>query len=215
MHLTEQEQSQINELVAEVEAESGAQVLVALIGKADVYPEIPWKAFSFAVAVTALVVMLDEWLDPNWAGIHSAVLDVVVILGIGAASGLATMLAPSYARLFLDHLRAETELRQYAQAMFLERSLFATRDRIGLLLLIGVFERQVVLLPDSGLKRHLDEVRMQSVVAEMTPLLAQGRLIPAVTAGLAAVTAVLRGKVVRSGAKDNEIAASVVQERGS
>lgn len=41
MRLSEQEQSQINELVADVEAKSGAQVVVAVIGNADAYPEIP------------------------------------------------------------------------------------------------------------------------------------------------------------------------------
>jgi hypothetical protein len=41
MHLSEQEQQQINRLVAEVEAASGAQLVVAVIGKADSYPEIP------------------------------------------------------------------------------------------------------------------------------------------------------------------------------
>jgi hypothetical protein len=43
MHVAEQEQSQINELVAGAEAKSGAQVLIA-IAKAVAYPEIPWKA---------------------------------------------------------------------------------------------------------------------------------------------------------------------------
>ena len=41
MHLTEQEQQEINGLVAEVEAASGARFVVAVIGKADAYPEIP------------------------------------------------------------------------------------------------------------------------------------------------------------------------------
>lgn len=49
---------------------------------------------------------------------HSVVFDVVVILGAGAALGLLTIFAPPLARLFLDRLRAETEVRQYAQAMF-------------------------------------------------------------------------------------------------
>lgn len=46
MHLMEQEQRQINELVAEVEAKSGAQVRIAVIGTADTFPEIPWKALA-------------------------------------------------------------------------------------------------------------------------------------------------------------------------
>lgn len=215
MLLTEQEQSQINELVAEVEAKSGAQVLVAIIGKADVYAEIPWKAFAFAASAAAMLVILDEWLRPDWAGVHSALLDAVVILGAGAASGLVAMFVPAYARLFLDRLRVGTEVRQYAQGVFLERGLYATRDRIGLLLLVSLFERRAVLLPDSGLKAHMSEPQTASIVAAMTPLLAQGRLVPAVKTGLAAVTSLLHGKIARTGTPGNEIADSVLQERGS
>jgi hypothetical protein len=46
MHLMEQEQRQINELVAEVEAKNGGQVLVAVIGKAEARPKIRWKALA-------------------------------------------------------------------------------------------------------------------------------------------------------------------------
>ena len=104
MHLTQQEQQQINELVTEVEAKSGAQVLVAVIGKADAYPEIPWKAFAVGAAVAALFVMADALLHPDWASLHSVVFDVVVVLGAGAALGLLTIVAPPLARMFPDQL---------------------------------------------------------------------------------------------------------------
>lgn len=46
-------------------------------------------------------------------------------------------------------LRAEAEVRQHAQAMFLERGVFQTRDRTGLLLMISLFEHRIVILPDA------------------------------------------------------------------
>ncbi len=214
MHLAEQEQKQINELVAEVEAKSGAQVLVAVIGKADAYPEIPWKAFAVGASVAALIVMLDEWLRPDWAGIHSAVFDVLAILGVGATLGLLTIFAPPFARLFLDRLRGGTEVRQYAQAMFLERGVFQTRGRIGVLFLISVFERTVVVLPDAGIRRHLTDAQIAAAISQMTPLLAERRIVAAVEAGLGALAAALEGKLSRLETHPNELADTVVQERG-
>ena len=87
MHLTEQEQRQINELVAEVEAKSGARMPVAVIGKADAYPEIPWKAFAVGAAVAALFVMVEQLPPPDWARMRSAVFDVVVVPGARGSSG--------------------------------------------------------------------------------------------------------------------------------
>ena len=48
MHVTEEEQRQINKLVSEAEAQSGIQALIVIVSKADAYPEIPWKAFAMA-----------------------------------------------------------------------------------------------------------------------------------------------------------------------
>lgn len=214
MHLGEQEQKQINELVAEVEAKSGAQVLLAVIGKADAYPEIPWKAFAAGASVAALIVILDGLLQPGWASIHSAVFDVVAILGAGATLSLLTIFTPPFARLFLDRLRAETEVRQYAQAMFLERSVFQTRERIGMLILISRFERTVVILPDAGIRRHVSDAQIAAAIAQMTPLLAERRIVAAIEAGLAAVAASLEGKLSRLETHGNELADAVVQERG-
>src|SRR5258708_35863064 len=44
--LTRTEAEAIEARVAAVEAATGAQVVVALIGKADAYVELPWKAFA-------------------------------------------------------------------------------------------------------------------------------------------------------------------------
>lgn len=41
MHVTEEEQSQINRLVAEAEAKSGVQVLMVIVARAEAYPENP------------------------------------------------------------------------------------------------------------------------------------------------------------------------------
>ena len=214
MHLTEQEQQQINELVAEVEAKSGAQVLLAVIGKADAYPEIPWKAFAVGAAVAAVLVMVEELLHPDWASMHSAVFHVVVILGAGAALGLLTIFSLPLARLFLDRLRAATEVRQYAQAMFLEHGVFQTHDRIGVLVLVSLFERKVVILPDAGIRRHVTGEQIESVIAQMTPLLAERRIVAAAKAGLTALATLLHNKLTREDAHGNELADTVVQERG-
>ena len=214
MHLTQQEQQQINELVTEVEAKSGAQVLVAVIGKADAYPEIPWKAFAVGAAVAALFVMAEALLHPDWASLHSVVFDVVVVLGAGAALGLLTIVAPPLARLFLDRLSAETEVRQYAQAMFLERGVFQTHDRIGVLVLVSLFERNVVILPDTGIRRHVTGEQIESVIAQMTPLLAERRIVAAAKTGLTALAALLHDKLVPADAHGNELADAVVLERG-
>jgi putative membrane protein len=216
MYLTQQEQQQINGLVAEVEAATGAQALVAVIGKADTYPEIPWKAFAFGAAIAAFSVMLIDWLRPGWISAHSGIFDTIAILGSGATLSLLTVFSTPLARLFLDRIRADTEARQYAQSLFLEQRMFNTRKGIGVLLLISRFEHAVVILPDAGIREHLNEADLDQVIAHMTPLLARDETAQALNAGLQAIRDRLREKgFVGTPADTDEITTSLLQEKGA
>lgn len=99
--------------------------------------------------------------------------------------------------------------------MFLERGVFQTRERVGLLLLISLFEREVTILPDVGLRRHLTDAQIDTVLAQMRPLVAARRIVPACEAGLTALAALLQGKLPPPGAAGNELSDSVVRERGA
>lgn len=92
MQLTETEEHSINERAASFETHTGVQVVAAVIGKCDAYPEIPWKAFALGAAVAACTVVLLEWLRPAWHSQHPAVLQALAVLGTGAFCALLAML---------------------------------------------------------------------------------------------------------------------------
>ena len=143
MILKEAEADAIDARIARVEARTGAQVVTAVVGRATAYPEIVWKAFALGVAVAALAVVVLDFAQP---GLDDGVCDVVQRRAdprAGAVSALLAIAVPEYARLFLNRLRAAGEVRQYAQALFLERQLFRTRARNGVLVLASLFERKV------------------------------------------------------------------------
>src|SRR5206468_3641109 len=78
-----------------------------------------------------------------------------IILAAGAASALLAVFVPAFARLFLRKVRAEVEVRQYAQSMFLDRHVFAAPGRRGVLVLVSLFERRIEILADAGFRDRL------------------------------------------------------------
>lgn len=203
MNLSETERRDIAERAARLEARTGVQVAAAVVGRCDAYPEIPWKAFALFSGLSLLAASL--W-HPD------AVLGGLTFLLGGAAAALATVFLPGFARLFLDAARREAETRQYAAAFFLANGLSRTQRRRAILVLVGVFERSVVVLPDSGLA--LAEAELQEVIARMTPQLAAGRVAPALREGLDALEALLAAKGFAGGGTD-EIAQEVFEEKGA
>ena len=210
---SDKEQQEINGLAQQFERATGAQAVAAVVGKADAYPDIPWKAFALGVGLAALAVMLDALLRPGWAG--APVRDVLVILAAGVSCALAAAYLPRFARLFLHRGRAAGEVRQYAQGLFLQRELFRTTERAGILFMVCRFERKVYILPDTGITRHLARGELNPVIAAMAPHLAQWQTVAAFREGFEAMAALLARKNIRLHAHGNELWDGTVVEAGS
>lgn len=212
---SDKEQQEINDLAQQFERATGAQAVAAVVGRADAYPDIPWKAFALGVGLAALAVVLDALLRPGWAGIHTPVRDVLVILAAGVSCALAAAWLPRFARLFLHRGRAAAEVRQHAQGLFLQRELFRTTERAGILFMVCRFERKVYILPDTGITRHLARGELNPVIAAMAPHLARWQTVAAFRAGFEAMAALLARKNIRLHAHGNELQDGTVVEKGS
>jgi putative membrane protein len=213
--LDQGESAALEQAIAALEAKTGVQLVTAVIGKANSYVELPWKAFALGTAFAALVLVVADALSPRWAGADNALIFAVTILGVGAVSALLAVAAPSYARLFLRATRRDLEVRHYAQAFFLRRELFATRGRNGILLLVSLFERKVEILPDVGLHARYDSADWRTVIDAMTPLLRERRCFGALQQGVARLQALLLAKGMSKSPGGNELADRPIQETGA
>ena len=209
------ESAALEKEIAQLEAQTGVQLVTAVIGKADSYVELPWKAFALAAALAGLAVVIAAALSPRWTDAGDALIFAVAILGAGAASAILAVVAPPYARLFLRATRRDLEVRHYAQAFFLRRELFATRERNGILLLVSLFERKVEILPDVGLHARVDATEWRAVIDAMTPLLRERRCFAALQQGVARVQAVLLAKGMAATSGGNELPDRPIQEKGA
>jgi putative membrane protein len=216
MFLARSEADAIKARITALEARTGVQVVTAVIGKADAYVELPWKAFALGAALAGVGVVIADWLRPDWLTAYAALLHALAILGAGAASALAAIFVPAYARLFLRTTRRDSEVRHYAESLFLRRELFKTQSRNGILVLVSVFERKVEILADAGLHGRVGEPDWRTVIARMTPHLATGRPAEAVRHGLERLDELLVAKgLPATPAQKNELADRPIEERGA
>lgn len=214
--LTEEESTRLDGRVVEAEKRTGAQIVLAVVERSDSYPELPWKAFALGASLAALAAFAPGFLLP-WRTPHAGVLVAMAgMLAVGGACALLTVFLPGFARLFLSGYRSEAEVRQYAESLFVQRELFATRKRTGVLFLVSLFEGRAVLLPDSGLAGRLTGETTRSVVGPMTPSVVRNRTGRALEEGLERLCRVLGGDVpeVPRGAGDDELPDRVIEEKG-
>lgn len=205
----------VKQRIAALESSTGIEVVAAIIARADDYPEIPWKAFALGASLAALAAVAAALTRPGWAAHEAVVEAAVAVLAAGAAAALATIWIAPFARLFLLRARRRVEVLQYAQAMFLETEVYRTRRRDGILLLVSLFEHEVVVLADSGVREKLGPAELGPVVAAVTASIDRGPLKEALLDGLARLEAVLaaHGFHARPG-EPNELPDAPVQRRG-
>lgn len=208
-------EEEVRARAARLEAARGVEVVVAIIARADSYPEVPWKAFAMGAALAALAVALLASLDNGWYATHAVIVAVVAVLAAGGVLALATVWITPLARLFIPAQRREVEVRQYAQALFLENELHRTRRRDGILLLVGLLEHQVVVLADRGVTEKMAADALGRVVAAVTDGLARKRLAESLLAGLGQLDTVLEQHGFQAVPGDtNELDDGVIQRRG-
>lgn len=215
MFLSEADAQTIDARIRQLEARTGAQVVTAVLGKCDSYPELVWKAFALAVVLCAFAVAIIDTLWPAWVSAYAALSNLAPVLLAGAVSGLAAVFVPDYARLFLRATRRDAEVRQRAHVLFLDHGLTATTGRNGVLLLVSLFERKVEIVSDLAYRGRVERADWDGVIAAMTPALARAKSAQAVLAGLDALEQLLRARGYAAGGAANELPDRPIQEAGS
>jgi len=200
--------------IAEAEKITGAQIVLATVKRCDSYAEIPWKAFSFGASLIALMILIVSLLGPFWVTDYIILFSIISILAGGIIFAVLTILFPGFARLFLSSHRKETETMQYAESLFLSRELFATEGRRGILLLVSKLERQVVILPDKGVKGKLTEEVLKNTISKIADSLKKDEVRKAFEIGLDEIIIAL-GHTPFIGTERNELSNEIIEEEGA
>ena len=203
----------LDKRIAEAEIQTNAQIVVATVNRCDNYAEIPWKAFAIGASLAGLAVVTADLAMNNRVIDIMLLLSVSAVLATGTLMALLTLIFKGFARLFLPKSRRETETRQYAESLFLSRELFTTEARKGILLLVSEFEHQVVILPDTGVRKWLSADIMKDIISKMTPHLSRNEVKNAIMTGLDELVTALSPPLAE-GPDRNELSNKIIEEDG-
>ena len=213
LSLNNEEKNALERGISELEMQTGTQIVLAVIKRCDAYPEIPWKAFALGASIAGLAALFianSFWISEALM----ALLAVSAVLGTGALLALLSVFFPGFARLFLQRHRTEMETKQYAESLFLSRQLSAASHRRSVLLLIGLFERQIVILPDIGLAGQFQAAAIEPLIHTMRLHLKGGWLFKSLEIGLNTFKELIPGGA-SSVSPGNKFPNTIIEEQGA
>ncbi len=215
--LSQSDKDHLNQLVTEAEKHTDAQIVLAIVKRSDSYAEIPWKAFAIGTSVAGLLLFVLDAAVPLWYSPTRVLIALAATLATGISLALVTIFVPRFARLFLSSHRAETEVKQHAESIFVSHEVFATRKRTGVLLFVSLFERRVFILPDKFLCSMLGHDETKKIMKPMLVSLRHHELRKAFEEGLNELTGILQNssRQVPDGHGENELPDEIIEEEGA
>lgn len=169
-----QDQKRISQAIAGAEGRTSGEIVPYYVAASDGYPEAVWRGAAIGMLVTLAGVYGLYQFTELWYPFGMETLSALVIVG-GAAAALLVSLIPGLRRILAGRAALEHRVRSRAMQAFVEREIFETRDRTGVLIFISNFERMVIVLGDSGINARVKQEEWQSVVARVVQGIKQGR----------------------------------------
>lgn len=150
-----------------VEAASAVEVVVAVRRRSGSYHHVN-AIVGAAVAFAALATML--FVDEEFS-LTSTLVDPFVV---GALAAGLVQLVPHLKRYLTPRSQRKRHVVRAAREAFVERGVHNTRARSGVLVYVSWLERQLALVPDSGLAQTWPAAARQRAEAELEAAIAAG-----------------------------------------
>ena len=161
--ISEQEQVKINNAVKDLELESSGELVLYLAKKSSNYSAGKWVLSTLFGGLVAVVLagLGYFWLLPSNLSIFDVSIAVFTIMLIGFLIG---MVSPKLRSSLMGSSYTHKKVLAKAHAVFLEKEVFQTVDRTGILIYISSLEKQVVVLGDTGISSVVKAQDWEEVV---------------------------------------------------
>lgn len=192
VHTDDRFSAAVEAAVAEVEALTDAELVVVASPRSGSYRDLAWLGGAVAGVLLLAFLCWSPWVfQAIWFPIDVAMAVWLV--------GWALDRWPTRWLRFVPAERRRRQVREAAEAAFVQEAVHATAGRTGLLVYVSAIEGDVVLLPDQGLLGRIPG-------SEWNALRVGARTVDELVAGLHAVGALLAKHVPPTGANPDEIA---------
>ena len=184
--LSKKDRENLRNAVAEAEKRTSGEIVPYIATQSANYEIAIWKAavLGGALAYCALLVVSAVYTGWRLSWLYTGSSQALVIVGTGLlAAGLAAFV-PSIKRTLAGRKRLAKFVHRRALQAFVEREVFDTRDRTGILLYVSLFEHRIEVLGDAGINQKVTADDWSGVVLRIREGIKAGQLADGLLEGI-------------------------------
>lgn len=177
-----QDLERIKEAVRQAESKISGEIVPVFVEKSGVYSVGNYRAALVAGALAYwLIILFDRYLHgaSKLLGIYDRdplliFLMIVIACLLGAS---ASHYIPGVQRLFISQQHLDRMTRQRAETAFLQEEVFNTRHRTGIMIFISFFEKEVMVIADSGISKVVEQKEWDNMVRGIIQNIRMGHVL--------------------------------------
>lgn len=165
--LSSDDRKKISEAISLAEKTVSGEIVPCVLQSSGHYREIFWKSLAIGAFLTSLIVSaLDAGHYLGWTNFRW-ITAVGICLSGGFLFFLLAYLWNGFSRWLVGKPRLKETVNRRAKELFLENELFKTKERTGILILVSLFEHQVVVLGDTGIHKKVQPSDWDHIVEDV------------------------------------------------
>ena len=179
--------AKIKTAVTNAENESSGEIIPCVVQQSSHYEEVSVKAFFFSILIMAIVLVIYELNHDMWFPefkMGMPIITTIILLAAGMFGFTAVHFLPGLRRKLLGKERMSYATLRHAKVMFLENEVFRTKNRTGILIFVSLFEHQVHVLADKGLKDKVQQEQWNEVVSLVVDGIKNGNASQGIITGI-------------------------------
>ena len=163
---SEEQKSSIEKAVQNLEAKTSGEMVPYIVPDSDNYVEgTLYTIISFLIIGVVMIMGASlVWMLPAGITVIEILIFLIVMMFLGF---LMSYVFPSIRIQMVSNNTVERRVMQRAETAFLQREIFNTGRRIGILLFISELERKVIILADSGINELVPGEDWQKIVDDL------------------------------------------------
>ncbi len=212
--LSKAELNRIRDAVARAEARTSGEIVPYVVARSASHEIAIYRGTLLLGVMACFVVFLIEAFHVGWrwSWLSHGTSQALLIAGAGIVGASIAMFLPAARRSLVGKARLAHVVRQRALAAFVEKEVFCTRERTGIMLLVSLFERRIQVIGDSGINQKVNEDDWSGIVDKIRDGIRSGDLAGGMVAGIEMAGQLLERSGVEIRPDDtNELANEVTQ----
>ncbi|MCY3486830.1 MAG: hypothetical protein OXH34_00180, partial [Bacteroidetes bacterium] len=144
-----------------------------------------WRGAGLFALLAYTVVLGTRWFS-GWGGsqLTEGIVPVLLIITAAAIGAALVHWVPAVKRRFAGQVRLALATHRRAMQAFVEKEVFSTRERTGILLFVSLLEHRIEVVGDAGINAKVDTDDWIEVVTTIQQHIKAGQLAEGLVQGI-------------------------------